>query len=228
MFQRNFKPPYSQVDALCMESPFDVLDGVISTTSGYTDGYVHQPKYKDVANGLTDTPKRFKSSSTPRRSAMKNTQVFWRNIDPAKNRQFCDRGTQYRSGIYVYNEAQRTAVQASIDLLRKTTGYTGRSTPRSKPQHVFIVRRYHQDFYTKIRITIGDIDWDVVGMRVSKPFGVFSLIRKSKIRSPQSIVIIDFQIGLRRTLIPYISIISHRGLNDASMRTSVGRAMERV
>ena len=136
----------------CMESPFDILDGVISTTSGYTDGYVHQPKYKDVANGLTGHTEAIQIIFDPKKiSYEKLLHVFWRNIDPAaKNRQFCDRGTQYRSGIYVYNEAQRTAVQASIDLLRKTTGYTGPIHTEIKAATRFYrAEEYHQDFYTK-------------------------------------------------------------------------------
>ena len=136
----------------CMEAPFDALDGVVSTISGYTDGFVHNPKYRDVANGLTGHTEVIQIIFDPKViSYAKLLEVFWVNIDPAaKDRQFCDRGTQYRSGIYTYNAQQLKAAQASIASMKKTYNYAGPIHTEIKPATRFYrAEEYHQDFYKK-------------------------------------------------------------------------------
>jgi len=135
-----------------MEAPFDALDGVVSTISGYTDGFVHNPKYRDVANGLTGHTEVIQIIFDPKViSYAKLLEVFWVNIDPAaKDRQFCDRGTQYRSGIYTYNAQQLKAAQASIASMKKTYNYAGPIHTEIKPATRFYrAEEYHQDFYKK-------------------------------------------------------------------------------
>jgi peptide-methionine (S)-S-oxide reductase len=89
-----------------MEPPFDKLDGVVSTTSGYTSGMRVNPSYEEVSAGKTGHTEALKIVYDPSKiSYEKLLQVFWRNHDPlTANAQFCDRGSQYRAGIYYGNE----------------------------------------------------------------------------------------------------------------------------
>ncbi len=93
----------------CMEPPFDALDGVISTVSGYTDGQTESPTYKQVSAGVTGHTEAVQITYDPARVSYAHLlKVYWKNVDPfAVDRQFCDRGTQYRSGIYYASEAER-------------------------------------------------------------------------------------------------------------------------
>ena len=93
----------------CMEPPFDKLDGVISTTSGYTGGKVKNPSYEQVSSGRTGHAEAVQVVFDPKKVTYeKLLDVFWHNIDPTvKDQQFCDHGTQYRSGIFYLNEDQK-------------------------------------------------------------------------------------------------------------------------
>lgn len=87
----------------CMEPPYDKVEGVISTTSGYTGGNVKNPTYKQVSQGQTGHAEavqvKYDSSKVNYEDLL---DIFWKNIDPTvKNRQFCDVGNQYRSGIFL-------------------------------------------------------------------------------------------------------------------------------
>jgi peptide-methionine (S)-S-oxide reductase len=74
----------------CMEPPFDKLDGVVSTTSGYIGGHTKNPTYESVSAGGTGHAEAVEISFDPARiSYAKLLEVFWRNIDPTvSNRQF--------------------------------------------------------------------------------------------------------------------------------------------
>ena len=87
----------------CMEPPFDKLDGVVSTTSGYTGGHTTNPTYAEVSAGVTGHAEAVEVLYDPMTvSYTQLLEVFWRNIDPlTPNRQFCDRGSQYRSAISI-------------------------------------------------------------------------------------------------------------------------------
>ena len=76
--------------------------------------------------------------------------VFWRNHDPlAKDRQFCDRGDQYRPGIFYHNDEQRALAEATeAEACRRAS--RSRSRPRSPPATTFYkAEDYHQDYYKK-------------------------------------------------------------------------------
>jgi peptide-methionine (S)-S-oxide reductase len=86
----------------CMEPPFDKLDGVISTTSGYTGGRKANPTYEEVSAGTTGHTEAVEIVYDPRKvTYARLLEVFWRNIDPSTaDRQFCDVGSQYRAAIF--------------------------------------------------------------------------------------------------------------------------------
>src|SRR5262245_52394148 len=85
----------------CMEPPFDKVDGVVSTLSGYTGGRTENPTYEEVSSGTTGHAESVQVTYDPSRvSYEKLLEVFWHNIDPlVRDRQFCDVGEQYRSAI---------------------------------------------------------------------------------------------------------------------------------
>jgi peptide-methionine (S)-S-oxide reductase len=117
----------------CVESDFDKVDGVISTTSGYTGGSLANPTYQQVSAGGTGHTEAVEVVYDPAKvSYEKLLDVFWRNHDPfAKNAQFCDHGSQYRAGIFYHDDEQRRLAEASKQRCRRASSSPSR--PRSPP-----------------------------------------------------------------------------------------------
>lgn len=136
----------------CMEPPFDKLDGVISTTSGYTSGHKKNPTYKEVSAGSTGHTEAIQIIFDPKQiSYAELLQVFWRNIDPvAVDRQFCDAGTQYRSGIYYRDAAQEQAAKQSFRQLEQSKPFEEKiATEIIAASTFYPAEDYHQDYYIK-------------------------------------------------------------------------------
>ena len=136
----------------CMEPPFDKLDGVISTTSGYTAGHKKNPTYKEVSAGGSGHTEAIQIIFNPDKiSYAELLEVFWKNIDPvAVNRQFCDSGSQYRSGIYYLNRAQEVAAKQSLQQLEKSRPFEGVIATEIVAASTFYpAEDYHQDYYQK-------------------------------------------------------------------------------
>jgi peptide-methionine (S)-S-oxide reductase len=136
----------------CMEPPFDKLDGVLSTTSGYTGGEVENPSYKQVSAGGTGHAEAIQVRYDPDRISYDELlEVFWRNIDPTVvDRQFCDRGSQYRSAIFVHDAAQREAAESSKAALEANKPFDGPVVTEIVDAGPFYeAETYHQDYYTK-------------------------------------------------------------------------------
>lgn len=136
----------------CMEPPFDKLDGVISTTSGYTDGHKANPTYKEVSAGGTGHTEAIQIEYDPSKISYDELlSVFWKNIDPTtKDAQFCDHGSQYRSGIYYHNEAQRKAAEASLKTLEKNKPFKEAIVTELDAASTFYpAEDYHQNYYQK-------------------------------------------------------------------------------
>ncbi len=135
----------------CMEPPFDELDGVISTTSGYTGGRVEDPTYKQVSAGGTGHTEAVQIAYDPERISYEELlEVFWVNIDPTvADRQFCDRGSQYRSGIFFHDDAQRAAAEASKEALVASGKLPRVVTEVTAFEAFYPAEDYHQDYYEK-------------------------------------------------------------------------------
>jgi peptide-methionine (S)-S-oxide reductase len=136
----------------CMEPPFDKLDGVLATTSGYTGGVKKYPTYEEVSAGHTGHTEVVQVVYDPKRvSYEKLLEVFWHNIDPTvKDRQFCDVGSQYRTGIFVHTDEQRRAAEASKAALEASKPFKGPIvTPVVAAAEFWPAEDYHQDYYTK-------------------------------------------------------------------------------
>jgi peptide-methionine (S)-S-oxide reductase len=134
----------------CTEADFDKVKGVVSTTSGFIGGLAVNPSYQQVVTGRTGHTEAVEIVYDPAAVSYERLlEVFWRNHDPlAKDRQFCDRGNQYRPGIFYHNAEQRALAEASKKKYQARfkqpiqTEITAAST-------FYNAEDYHQDYYKK-------------------------------------------------------------------------------
>ncbi len=136
----------------CMEPPYDKLDGVLSTTSGYTGGKKANPTYKQVSSGRTKHREAVRIEYDPKRvDYARLLEVFWRNIDPLDGRgQFCDKGRHYTSAIYAVDDEQLAAAEASKAALESEGKLKGKIRTEIVPAGAFHpAEDYHQDYYIK-------------------------------------------------------------------------------
>lgn len=136
----------------CMQGPFDKLDGVILTRAGYTGGHTKSPTYESVSAGITGHAEAVRIEYDPSRiDYEKLLDVFWHNIDPmAKDSQFCDHGTQYRSAIFYLDDKQKELALESLEELKKSKPFAGKiQTQIVKADIFYEAEDYHQDYYKK-------------------------------------------------------------------------------
>ena len=136
----------------CMEPPFDKLPGVVSTTSGYTGGKKLNPTYREVSDGDTGHAEAVQIVYDPAKiSYQQLLNVFWRNIDPTvKDQQFCDHGSQYRTGIFAHGDEQKKQADASKAALMKAKPFKADIVTEITAASTFYpAEDYHQDYYLK-------------------------------------------------------------------------------
>lgn len=134
----------------CVESDFDKVPGVLSTTSGYTGGRKANPSYYEVSAGGTGHAEAVKIVFDPSMvSYEKLLYVYWRNVDPiTKEGQFCDFGTQYRTAIFYVNDAQKRAAEASKAALDKSGRFKRPIVTEIVAAGPFYpAEDYHQNYY---------------------------------------------------------------------------------
>jgi peptide-methionine (S)-S-oxide reductase len=134
----------------CLEAPFDALDGVIATTTGYTGGHVEDPTDEAVDAGDTGHLEAVQVTFDPGLvSYAELLHVFWRNVDPLDaGGQFCDRGPQYRSAIFVHSESQERLARRSKQALARSGELPGKIRTAILPaQTFFAASEEHQDYY---------------------------------------------------------------------------------
>lgn len=135
----------------CTEADFEKLPGVIEAVSGYTGGKEPDPDYAQVSAGNTGHTEAVRVVYDPAQVTYPQlVEYFWRTIDPtARNRQFCDVGSQYRSGIYWRTERERKVAEDSRDMLLRS-GKVSRVLTEILPATAFYpAEEYHQDYYKK-------------------------------------------------------------------------------
>ena len=135
----------------CTESDFEKLPGVVAAESGYTGGKTASPTYESVSAGSTGHTEAVRVTYNPAQvSYAQLVEFFWRTIDPTeKDRQFCDVGNQYRSGIYWGSEAERKVAEASLATLQKSGQFKSIYTEVQKAAPFYVAEDYHQDYYKK-------------------------------------------------------------------------------
>lgn len=134
----------------CMEPPFEQLDGVISVVSGYTGGPEVDPSYNEVASGRTGHVEAVRITYDPAVIGYHQLlRVFWKSIDPTDDGgQFADRGTQYRTAIFVANDYERQVAETSRQQLTDSGIFRGSIVTEIRTAASFYeAEAYHQDYY---------------------------------------------------------------------------------
>ena len=135
----------------CTESDFEQLPGVIEVISGYANGHTPDPTYYTVSAGGTGFTEAVKVVYNPKVvDYAKLLDVYWRTIDPTvENRQFCDVGSQYRSGIYYGDASQEQEALASLAALEHSGRFEKIFTEVKPLTSFYPAEDYHQDYYKK-------------------------------------------------------------------------------
>ena len=136
----------------CMQYAFDKVPGVSKTVVGYSGGSVAAPEYEEVSTGSTGHAEAVEVQYDPAKVTYAQLlDVFWKNIDPTQeNRQFADRGTQYRTAVFYRDDAEKQAAEASKDALGKTGKYSKPIvTEITKAGAFYPAEEYHQGYYRK-------------------------------------------------------------------------------
>ena len=134
----------------CMEPPYDKVDGVEATISGFSGGSMENPSYKEVAYGKTNHTESIQVIyDSTKVSYRRLLQIYWHNVDPFDGTgQFCDRGSQYRPAIFAHNAEQRRLAKKG-----KSTVAAQFSTPIAVEIHdykaFYTAEKYHQNYYKK-------------------------------------------------------------------------------
>ncbi|MBI3249874.1 MAG: peptide-methionine (S)-S-oxide reductase MsrA [Deltaproteobacteria bacterium] len=136
----------------CMEPPYEKLDGVVSVTSGYTGGQTKNPSYEEVSEGGTGHAEAVEIVYDPAKVTYdKLLEIFWHNIDPlTRNAQFCDHGSQYRTGIFYHDNMQRRLAEDSKRKLTESGRFSQPIvTEITVAAEFYPAEEYHQDYYEK-------------------------------------------------------------------------------
>lgn len=136
----------------CMEPPFDKLDGVIATTSGYTGGHTENPTYKKVSSDTTGHYEALQVTYDPSKVDYATLlNVFWHNVDPLDAKgQFCDKGKSYRTAIFYSNDEQKKLAETSKQALIDSNLFKDEIATVIEEAKIFYpAEKYHQDYYQK-------------------------------------------------------------------------------
>ena len=136
----------------CVESDFDKVPGVISTTSGYIGGKTAKPTYEQVSSNSTGHAEAVEIVFDPAKvSYAQLVEHFWRTIDPTtKDQQFCDRGSPYRTAIFAQDAQQLKIAQDSRIALEKSKPFKEPVVTEVVQANAFYpAEDYHQDYYLK-------------------------------------------------------------------------------
>lgn len=147
----------------CMEHPFDQLPGVISVTSGYTGGSTKDPTYEEVSAGGTGHAESVEVVYDPAKIGYeKLLDVFWHNVDPlTPEAQFCDRGHQYRTAIFVHDSTQRRLAEESKRHLEAAGRFPQPIVTEIVAAGPFYpAEAYHQHYYRKNPIRYKFYRWN--------------------------------------------------------------------
>jgi methionine-S-sulfoxide reductase len=147
----------------CMEPPYDKLDGVLATISGYTGGSKVDPTYKEVSAGGTGHTEAVRITYDPSKVTYEQLlEVFWQNVDPLDaGGQFCDRGSQYRTGIFVHDQEQQRLAEASKQALAGSGRFEQPIVAEIVAASAFYpAEDYHQDYYEKNPIRYKFYRWN--------------------------------------------------------------------
>jgi peptide-methionine (S)-S-oxide reductase len=136
------------------EKKFWQLPGVYSTAVGYAAGLTPNPTYREVCSGMTGHNEVVLVAFDPKKISYDTLlKTFWENHDPTQGmRQGNDVGTQYRSGVYVFDDAQRDAALRSRDVFQEQLSSRGFGTITTEilpAPEFYYAEDYHQQYLSK-------------------------------------------------------------------------------
>ncbi|MDF7811413.1 peptide-methionine (S)-S-oxide reductase MsrA [Hymenobacter sp. YC55] len=134
----------------CVEAVFQDLQGVQKVVSGYSNGRIASPTYREVCSGLTGHAEVIQITYDPKViSYAELLEVFWKTHDPTTlNRQGNDTGTQYRSGVYYHNDEQRRLAEEYKQKLNDAQAFDKPIVTEIEPLKSFYpAENYHQNYY---------------------------------------------------------------------------------
>lgn len=135
----------------CLQHDFDLLNGVISTTSGYSGGKAKNPTYEEVCSGSTGHVECVQVVFDPEKVSYETLlDCYWHQIDPTRNDgQFCDIGSQYRPVIFYHSAAQKQAAEKSKKQLLNNKKIESVHVDILPIALFYPAEDYHQDYYRK-------------------------------------------------------------------------------
>ena len=136
------------------ERKFWEAPGVISTSVGYVNGFTPNPTYEEVCSGLTGHTEALVAIFDPEVTSYETMlRVFWENHDPTQGmRQGNDVGTQYRSGLYYYDDEQKELASRSREAFQaklSASGYGEITTEVESVPEYYFAEDYHQQYLAK-------------------------------------------------------------------------------
>ena len=136
------------------ERKFWERPGVYSTAAGYAAGHTPNPTYREVCSGMTGHTEAVLVVFDPRKVTYDELlRLFWENHDPTQGmRQGNDVGTQYRSGIYYFDEEQRRAAEASREAFQRALSRAGHGSITTEilpAGDFYYAEDYHQQYLAK-------------------------------------------------------------------------------
>jgi peptide-methionine (S)-S-oxide reductase len=136
------------------ERKFWQQPGVYTTAVGYAGGFTRNPTYEEVCSGRTGHTEVVLVVFDPAKTSYDALlKTFWENHDPTQGmRQGNDVGTQYRSAIYIFSDAQRAAAERSMDAYTKAlaaAGYRAITTEIAEAPPFYYAEDYHQQYLAK-------------------------------------------------------------------------------
>jgi peptide-methionine (S)-S-oxide reductase len=134
----------------CVEAVFQDLEGVETVVSGYSNGRIANPTYREVCSGLTGHAEVIQLTYDPAVISFEQLlEIFWKTHDPTTlNRQGADAGTQYRSGVYYHNDEQKRLAEDYKQKLNEAKAFDQPIVTEIEPLKSFYpAENYHQNYY---------------------------------------------------------------------------------
>ena len=136
----------------CTEADFEKKNGIISAVSGFTNGHVENPTYKQVTQGGTGHIEAVLVTYDPAIVSFSElVDFFWFTIDPTDARgQFCDKGESYISAFYYQSDSEKQVIESSLAKLNKEKPFKEPIVTKVYQRSTFyLAEDYHQDYYKK-------------------------------------------------------------------------------
>ncbi|MBI2742372.1 MAG: peptide-methionine (S)-S-oxide reductase MsrA [Chlamydiales bacterium] len=135
----------------CMQHDFDDVEGVVSTTAGYTGGVKADPTYEEVSKGGTGHVESVRVEYDPKKISYEQLlDVYWHNIDPTRDDgQFCDSGSQYRPVIFYHNKEQKRLADQYKEALIRSKKIEPILVEILPAKTFYPAEEYHQEYYKK-------------------------------------------------------------------------------